>query len=128
MSACNLNSLKKPCASCPWRRDAAARDIPNFDMKLAERLAATCPDKRGMGPEFGASLFACHQSKVGGEFACAGWLATVGHRHPAVRIAVATRRLDAAALSPGEDWPPLHADYQQVLKKLSATKPANDQR
>lgn len=117
-----MNKCGKPCASCPWRRDALAADIPNFDLSLAEKLSATCPDSRGMGPNFGASVFACHQSKIGEEFACAGWLATVGNRHPGVRLAVSMNRLDAAALKPGADWPALHENYEQVLEKLRATR------
>ncbi|RQP68505.1 hypothetical protein DF014_33190 [Burkholderia ubonensis] len=74
-----------------------------------------------MGPDYGASMFACHQSRQGEEFACAGWLAKVGHRHPAVRLAVAGGRLDPEALEPGVDWPELHDSYQEVLDKLRET-------
>lgn len=126
MTACGLTTLPKPCASCPWRRDAVAGDIPNFDLELAESLASTCPDQRGMGPDFGASMFACHQSKVGAEFACAGWLATVGDCHPGVRLAVMSGHLDSATLSPGADWPALHANYPEVLEKLRARGLANN--
>ncbi|WP_412093862.1 MULTISPECIES: DUF6283 family protein [Cupriavidus] len=118
MSSCQLSKLSAPCASCPWRRDSVAGDIANFDLALAESLAATCPDHRGMGPDFGAGVFACHQSKEGAEFACAGWLARVGHCHPSVRLAVTVGRLDPAMLAPGEGWPELHDDYGQVLEKL----------
>lgn len=121
MSSCTLTTLAKPCPSCPWRVDKDASDIPNFDLDLAENLAATCPDKRGMGPDYGASMFACHQSRDGAEIACAGWMATVGHRHPGVRLAVAMGRLDASALRPRAGWPDLHQNYQQVLEKLRAT-------
>lgn len=123
---CTLATLAKPCPACPWRVDAGAQDIPNFDLELAENLAATCPDERGMGPDFGASMFACHQSKEGREIACAGWMATVGHCHPGVRLAVALKRLDASALRPGARWPALHPNYQQVLEKLRATTPADE--
>lgn len=123
---CTLTTLATPCPSCSWRLDAMARDIPHFDLDLAENLAATCPDERGMGPDFGASMFACHQSKEGREIACAGWMATVGHRHPGVRLAVAMKRLDPSALRPGARWPALHPNYQRVLEKLRATTPANE--
>nr|WP_257786836.1 DUF6283 family protein [Cupriavidus malaysiensis] len=121
-----MSQLARPCGSCPWRCDSMAGDIPNFDIGLAESLAATCPDDRGMGPDFGASIFACHQSKLGAEFACAGWLARVGHRHPSVRLAVATGRLHPAALTPQDDWPPLHDAYEQVLEKLRASCAAGE--
>jgi len=123
-----MNKLNKPCASCPWRVDATARDIPNFDLALAESLVHTCPDEKGMGPDFFAKVFACHQSKPGDEFACAGWLATVGHAHPRVRLTVSMGDVDAAALKPGKDWPKLHKNYQQVLAKLRATCDEADKR
>lgn len=123
MSSCSLTTIAKPCTSCPWRVDQDATDIPNFDIELAEGLADCCPDKRGMGPDFGASMFACHKSKDGAEIACAGWMATVGHRHPGVRLAVAMGRLDASVLRPGLDWPELHVNYQKVIEKLRATDP-----
>lgn len=90
-------------------------------MKLAEGLAKCCPDERGIGPDFGSSFFACHKSKDGAEIACAGWLATVGNCHPGVRWAVSDGRLEASALKPGQGWPQLHINYQQVLAKLRAT-------
>jgi hypothetical protein len=120
-SSAILKTPGKPCPSCPWRRTAGASDIPDFDLKLAEKLADTCPDHRGMGPDFGAAVFACHQSRDGQEFACAGWLATVGHCHPAMRLAVISGRLDPALLEPGADWPELHETYGEVLDKLRIT-------
>lgn len=45
---CTLTTLAMPCPSCPWRLDAIAQDIPHFDLDLAENLAATCPDERGI--------------------------------------------------------------------------------
>ena len=116
--ACTLATPSKPCPACPWRVTAMADDIPHFDMELAEGLASTCPDEKGHGPEFQARMFACHQSKDGAEIACAGWLATVGHKHPRVRFAVGTGRLDPASLRPGKGWPALHKSYQDVLAKL----------
>lgn len=115
----------QPCPSCPWRLDQDARSIPNFSLDKAEALAATCPDERNMGPDHGAAMFACHQSRIGAEVHCAGWLATVGHRHPAVRLSVMRDRLDPGHLQPGANWPALHENYGQVLEKLRATAPAD---
>lgn len=77
LSSCTLTTLAKPCPSGPWRVNKSAADITNFDLELAQSFADCCPDSRNMGPDFGASMFACHQSKEGGEIACAGWMATV---------------------------------------------------
>lgn len=119
-------TLPQPCPSCPWRTDQGAQDIPGFSIAKARDLAATCPNERGHGPSYGAELFACHQSKEGGEIPCAGWLATVGHAHPAVRIAVIGGRLPMDALSPGANWPQLHDSYGQVLQKLEANSEVGD--
>jgi Family of unknown function (DUF6283) len=116
MSAC-----RKPCPACPWRVDQDAAAIPHFSLDLAEQLAGTCPDDRNMGPDFGSAQFACHQSRPGAAIVCAGWLAVVGHRHPAVRVAVLTGATPHEALSPGEDWPELHSHYGEVIEKLRAT-------
>lgn len=113
-------TLPQPCPSCPWRLDQRAQDIPEFSLAKAHDLAATCPNERGHGPDFGAALFACHQSKSGSEIPCAGWLAAVGHAHPHVRIAVLHGRLAPGALERGLGWPPLHDNYGQVLRKLEA--------
>lgn len=115
-------TLGRPCKSCPWQVHARASDIPHFSLELAASLSRTCPDERGMGPDFTASHFACHQSTHGEEFACAGWLATVGHAHPGVRLAIAWGRLSAEALEPGADWPALHASHAEMLDKLRSTQ------
>ncbi|MCW3587367.1 DUF6283 family protein [Burkholderia cenocepacia] len=126
MSTCTLKSAARPCPSCPWRVDQDASDIPNFDLSLAEALAPTSPDARGMGPDFGAPMFACHQSKMGGEIPCAGWLAQVGHRHPGVRLSIRMGRIKPEAVQPGDDWPKLHSSYPEVLAKLRASCSGED--
>jgi hypothetical protein len=74
-----------------------------------------------MGPDFDAPQFACHQSRPGEEIVCAGWLAEVGHRHPAVRMGVLTGSVPVEALEPGADWPLLHVSFDEVIHKLRAT-------
>lgn len=109
---------REPCRSCPWRKDQDASDIPAFRLELAEALAATCPDDRGMGPEFGAPQFACHQSRPGEEIVCAGWLAQAGLAHPMVRLGIAQGDVAREAVVPRDDLEP---DYQHVIEKLRAT-------
>lgn len=110
-----------PCPSCPWRIERTAQDIPLFSLDKAERLAGTCPNAEGFGPDFGATWFACHQSRDGKEIPCAGWLAAVGDAHPGVRFAVMRGHISPQALEPGDDWPALHETFQQVIEKLRAT-------
>lgn len=113
--------VRRPCPSCPWRRDQDAQAIPGFRLELAEALAATSPDDRGFGPDLGAPMFACHQSRDGDEVVCAGWLAVHGAAHPSVRLAVLRGDLVPEQLAPGEGWPALEASYQDVIAKLRRT-------
>jgi hypothetical protein len=115
------NKPMPPCKSCPWRKDARASDIPNFSMAMAESLRDTSPNERGVGPDFGSNKMACHQSRVGEEFVCAGWLASVGHAHPGVRLSILAKTINPASLAPGADWPALHESYPEVLEKLRQT-------
>lgn len=83
-------------------------------MERFQELAATSGTPGDEVPAQGP-LFACHKSDQDNSAACAGWLASVGHEHIGVRIAVAQGRLDAAALQPGEDWPELHPTFADMV-------------
>lgn len=123
MNTRKLPYIKAPCPGCPWRVDKDASHIPMFSLAKAENLASTSPCKKGFGPSLTDSVFACHQSVEGEEFACAGWLATVGHAHPRIRLAVRTGSLPVSALEPQSAWPELHENFQEVIAKLRATAP-----
>lgn len=66
-----------PCAECPWRTDVPAGKFPP-ERYIA--LAATAYDMAG-------KVFACHMSKEGGEFACAGFLLQSSAHNMACRMA-----------------------------------------
>jgi hypothetical protein len=108
-------NVKPPCPVCPWRKTARASDIPNFRMDLAEGLAPTCTQ------DYDAAVFACHHSRPGEEFACAGFLAVHGRDNIRVRLAVCLGEIPVEALEPGEDWPELHASYDEMMDKLRRT-------
>lgn len=65
------------CQSCPWKVDCSPlEDIPNgYSVDLHEDLRGTIA-KPGACSLFNSTqrIMACHYSKVGEEFACAGWL------------------------------------------------------
>lgn len=88
---------------------------------MAEGLASTSPDRRGVGPDWNAPQFACHQSKPGEEFPCAGWLAVHGRAHPGVRWNLIQGHYEPSVLDRGADWPELHASYQEMMDKLRTT-------
>lgn len=68
----------KQCKSCPWRVGCVPdQDIPNgYSVELHEDLRGTIAEP-GAASLFRAQqrIMACHYSKVGEEFPCAGWLA-----------------------------------------------------
>ena len=117
--------LGRPCGPCPWVRANADRlCYPN----LAAYAQDTIPEL-GFGPPTDddplaplGTLFACHhdtQNRL-----CAGHVATVGHAHPLIRLALIWRLLDPAVLTPGEDWPELFDDYQQMVDTVGHVQPA----
>lgn len=63
------------CKSCPWRVDCVPdRDIPNYVPGMHVNLDKTI--KSGIDTMFRKvrHVMACHYSKPGEEFPCAGWL------------------------------------------------------
>lgn len=99
-----------PCNECPWRRDTPPGKFP------AERYEALRNTSGQPGHEapLDSPLFACHKTAEGQEQACAGWLATAGIEHLGVRLAVLTGRIPGEALNPGEDWPELFNNYNEM--------------
>jgi hypothetical protein len=113
-----------PCAQCPIRADTADNPDSQVPPHRWRDLTATVIDPAtGYGPDFDASLFGCHMREpgTGADLACAGWLARFGQEHPRVRLALAMGRLPVDALTPGENWPPLHETWPEVVANHSAT-------
>lgn len=115
-----LARRKAPCKTCPWRRDV---ESGAFGVERYEQLQNTV--RRGeQSPVIGDPMFACHQSVVGDEAACAGWLAVEGYQHLGVRYAISVRRLDPAALRPGADWPPLWSSFDEMVEHMAGEEGA----
>lgn len=109
----------KQCKSCPWRVGCVPdRDIPNgYSCELHEGLRNTIAS--GIASIGASRAMACHYSKPGEEFACAGWLKNqlgVGN-NIGVRLAVATGRMPA----PEVDGPQ-HESFEDTLPKLRKAK------
>jgi hypothetical protein len=49
------------------------------------------------------------------------WLA-LASGHPNVRLAAMSGRLNAGALRPAPNWPELHDNYRNVLRKLEPSE------
>lgn len=106
-----------PCDECPIRADNADNARSKFPARRWVELTSTVRTPDGSSPMIGTPMFGCHKGAPGTDedLACAGWLARFGENHVAVRMAVVTKRLPAAALSPGADWPPLHETWEAVV-------------
>lgn len=118
----------RPCKGCPWVIENDPAVIPGFDLDQAEALAGTCPDEQGMGPDFGAAMMACHHSREGEDFACAGWLAVAGDHHPAVRLERMRGQIPPEALAPRPGWPALHPDFASMIAHLRQMTPTRSSR
>ncbi len=105
-----LRHAKRPCPECPWRRDTPPGQFEGCRYDLLRATSGAPGAEAGLG----APMFACHLAPLGGEYACAGWLAAVGYEHLGVRLAVITGRLDPAALEPGPGWPELFRSYEEM--------------
>ena len=106
-----------PCAECPWRRDTTSGQFPACRYEQLENTSGAPGAEAGLN----APLFACHKTTEGREQACAGWLAVAGRDHLGVRLAVATNRLPAEALDPGDGWPALFDSYIEMAATQAAT-------
>lgn len=92
-----LTCAKRPCASCPYRRDAPSGlweaheydKLPAYDGEIIEQLAAGA-----------TGTFLCHQRNG---LLCAGWVAAHGPRNLlALRL---DRRVDASVFDYATDTP-----------------------
>lgn len=108
--------ILRQCATCPWKVVTVPdRDIPNgYHVELHESLRGTI--QSGLESLFRPckTAMACHYSKPGDEFVCAGWLHNqlgVGN-NISVRIAVATGKMPVPEVD-GEQ----HACFDDTLPK-----------
>lgn len=69
-------NVVKQCKSCPWRVDCDPdNDIPNgYCRGLHASLQKTIAKDASLPTSATMHIMACHYSKPGTEFACAGWL------------------------------------------------------
>lgn len=63
----------RQCAKCPWKVSTDPHDIPNgYSEELHRRLACTIANPGSI--HSAASAMACHESPLGEEAHCIGWL------------------------------------------------------
>jgi hypothetical protein len=86
------------CAKCPWKVSTDPHDIPNGYCAVKHaKLKGTIASGVDLGIGRGLRVMACHESEVGKELPCVGWL--VNQLGPgnniALRLAVLAKRIDA---------------------------------
>jgi hypothetical protein len=114
-----------PCDECPIRADNADNPKSKFPAHRWAELSASVR-RDGCDPGLHTPMFGCHKGAPGtnADLACAGWLARFGADHLQVRLAVITGHLPATALQPGENWPPLHETWDDVVSAQTLTREA----
>lgn len=117
----------KPCPTCPWRKSSTTggSDIPNFSIELMRNLADTVPPQ-GSDVPWPRKVFACHNSKQGGEYACAGYVARHGETNVNLMllgIDVERIKANCAGIDLYEDFHQMLAAYEVALGNQAAEMP-----
>lgn len=104
---------RKQCAKCPWKTTTDPHDIPNgYDEGKHCALSSTIAEPGELRRD-GMRVMACHDTPIGNERPCVGWL--VNQLGPgnniALRLAVATGRVDANVRTVG----PQHERFEDTL-------------
>lgn len=105
---------RKQCAKCPWRVDVDPNDIPNDYCEAKHRALSDTIAKEGVlninGP---LRIMACHETKLGKELPCVGWLAhQLGPgNNIGLRLAVRSGRVSADFELVGEQ----HERFEDTL-------------
>lgn len=92
---------RRQCSKCPWKVGTDPNDIPNgYDAEKHRALKST------VGHTLGTPLriMACHETQVGKELPCVGWLENqLGPgNNIALRMQVVSGRIDANVETVGE--------------------------
>jgi Family of unknown function (DUF6283) len=66
----------KQCRHCPWRKDVCVDDIPGYSPELHPKLKSTIAGPMDWTGAYRKRLniMACHESPVGEETPCIGWV------------------------------------------------------
>jgi hypothetical protein len=67
--------MKRQCKACPWKRSVKpAQDIPNGYCESKHRALESTIAEPGVLQLGSLRMMACHESSVGSEEPCVGWL------------------------------------------------------
>ncbi|WP_222933300.1 DUF6283 family protein [Pseudomonas fragi] len=116
---------EKPCPTCPWRRSSTVggADIDGFSIEDMRRLANTVPPKGS--DEVGLrTIMACHHSKVGAEYGCAGYIAQHGWSNLNVRLLARLEDTDLSVVVDNCASIDLYPDFHEMLADYEAAQPS----
>lgn len=89
---------RRQCAKCPWKVSTDPHEIPNgYSVDQHRGLTCTIAPPGELRTSGALRLMACHESKVGKEIPCVGWLENqlgVGN-NLTLRLAVIRGKVDA---------------------------------
>lgn len=110
-----MTERRRQCAKCPWRKDVDPYDIPNgYSRDKHAKLTSTVqPGFAGFG---GMRVMACHESDVGAEKPCVGWMVNqLGDgNNLALRLAVIQGRIDGKVETVGDQ----HERLEDTVPRL----------
>ncbi len=103
------------CGKCPWKKSTNPHDIPDGYSEAQHRgLASTIAEPGSFRPD--SAIMACHETAVGKELPCVGWL--VQQLGPGnnigLRLKVRAGKVDANVKTVG----PQHARFEDTLPAL----------
>lgn len=109
---------RKQCAKCPWKRDVDPRTIPNgYSRALHKRLSCTIAEPGSL--RSATSMMACHESPIGREVVCVGWL--VHQLGPGnnigLRLSVLSGKIDANVETVGDQCDTLEETLRARRRK-----------
>lgn len=86
---------RKPCPTCPWRKDAAIGAFPAEAFRISANTAY----------DGAMATFSCHESGAKAPATCAGFLLANSANNIGVRIALSMGRLDMEQVGNPDDVP-----------------------
>lgn len=109
------SKVRKQCKACPWRKDVdPEKDIPNGYCEIAHERLGEIP--QGFDSIVGPTrIMACHETPVGRELECVGWIAhALGPgNNIAIRMLARDKRYDHFELV-GEQ----HEEFEHTLPRI----------
>lgn len=96
--------MRKQCAKCPWKKGVNPNDIPGGYCSTKHKALTSTIAQPGLVQLGPIRVMACHESPVGRELACVGWLANqLGPgNNIGLRLAVRSGRISGDVKTVGE--------------------------